>query len=458
MKIFCPLICFLSVVLHLQGQDLSAGITGTMDVSLNEFPMVLRNEPGADYRWENAAFADTVKTVMEEGILANAFPGAQLLVAHQGRVVFHGTYGFHTYDSLQPVQRQDLYDLASVTKISAALPAIMKLYDQGKISLDDPFSSYYTDWKHRKDKKDLTLREILAHQAGLQPYIVYLSEVIKNGKLRKRWVSDHPHGKYVVQLNDSMFLNKRFHLRMKRIAKRSQVEPIRKYKYSGLTFLLYPELVSKLSGVSFDQFLQREIYQPIGAEYLMFNPSGKYPEQSIIPTEVDTLFRGGLVHSWVHDENASLMGGISGNAGLFGTAEDLGKLMQLYLQKGRYGDRQIFSPEVLEEFTRVQYPENGNRRGLGFDKPLLDNAGKSLKEAYPAPSASPSSFGHAGFTGTFVWVDPEFDLVYVFLSNRVYPNRSHTAVYDLKIRERLLEACYQWLSEQRSFQEARLKP
>ena len=384
-----------------------------------------------------------VREIMEDAIKNEAFPGAQFMVVKKGQLIFHETYGYHTYDSLEPVGRNDLYDLASVTKIAGALPALMKLTDEGKLDLDAPFSTYWESWSVRDDKAALTLREILAHQAGLEPYIVFVN-ALKNadGGFKHTYIRETYSKKFPVKISENLYLSQKFRKEIYRQADRSELSEERTYNYSGLSFLLYPELIERLTGTSYRTYLRRNIYEPVGAYSLMFNPEGWYPEKMIVPTENDTIFRHKLVRGTVHDENASLMGGVSGNAGLFGTAEDLGRLMLMYLQEGEFAGKRIISKATVQEFTRVQYPGNGNRRGLGFDKPLLDNKEKPAAEAYPAPGASPESFGHSGFTGTFVWADPVGDWVFVFLSNRVYPYRSHRSVYTLNVRERLLQVFY----------------
>ena len=386
---------------------------------------------------------EKVRSIMEEGINQQAFPGAQLMVLKKGEMLFHETYGYHTYDSLQPVGRNDLYDLASVTKISGPLPALMKLTEEGKIDLDAPLSRYWSSWRKEKDKAGLTVREVLAHQAGLHPYIVFMKYLIDEEGYNPRYIHGAQQGRYQVGITDQVYLSTRFSKKMHRLITNSEVSAEKKYKYSGLSFLIWPELIESLTGSSYRNYLRKNFYEPIGAYTLMYNPSGWYPQQLIVPTEKDTLFRHALVRGRVHDENAAIMGGVSGNAGLFGRAEDLARLMQLYLNKGRFNGEQLVSEEVVEEFTRVQFPENGNRRGLGFDKPLLDNEGKDIADAYPAPGASAASFGHSGFTGTFVWADPVGGWVFVFLSNRVYPDRDHRALYSLNIRERLMQVFYE---------------
>lgn len=385
-----------------------------------------------------------VDSIITNGIKNEAFPGAQVLVAKNGKIIFHEAYGFHTYDSIQPVGLDDIYDLASVTKITAALPAVMKLVDEGKLQLDVPFSTYWTRWKKIDDKKDLTLREILAHQAGLRPYIVFLNEVLKkNGKVKKRFVRASPNSRFSHQAYDGLYIKNRFNKKMYRLIDRSEVSKEKKYTYSGLTFLIFPELVEQLTGESYDYYLEKNFYLPLGAPTMGFTPKTKGFANKVVPTEVDTLFRHTLTHGWVHDENASLLGGVSGNAGLFATATDLAKLMQMYMQYGIYDGKRYFSEATVKEFIKVQYPENGNRRGLGFDKPLLNNSKLDLKDAYPAPEVSAQSFGHAGFTGTFVWADPKNQLVYIFLSNRVHPTRDNRNLYRLNIRSAVQQVFYQ---------------
>ena len=391
---------------------------------------------------DSAYIQTKVDSIMTLAITKEAFPGAQLLVAKQGKIIFHQAYGYHTYDSIQKVGLNDLYDLASVTKILGPLPALMKLYEEGKLDLDKPFSQYWKSWKHRKDKKDITLRELLAHQSGLQPYIVFLSDVLKKGKLKSRFVKHGTSRRFSKEAYPHLYVKNRFNHKVYRQIKRSKVNSKKEYLYSGIASLIYPKLIENLTGESYPAYLQKNFYGPLGCNTLGYLPTPKYFSNAFVPTEVDTLFRKDLVKGWVHDENAALLGGISGNAGLFATAKDLAIIMQMYMQKGKYAGRRYFKAETVNEFIKVQYPENHNRRGLGFDKPLIGNDTLSLKEAYPAPEVSPESFGHSGFTGTFVWADPKNEMVFIFLSNRVYPSRSHSNIYNLNIRPALQEVFY----------------
>jgi CubicO group peptidase (beta-lactamase class C family) len=395
--------------------------------------------------------AEQVDLIITNGIKNQAFPGSQVLVAHKGNIIFHQAYGFHTYDSIQPVALNDMYDLASVTKILGPLPALMKLVDEGKLDLDLPFSTYWKPWRRIKDKRNLTLREILAHQSGLKPYIVFLNEVLKkDGQPKKRFIKSNKGKGFDKEAYPGIYVKNRFNRKIYRMINRSKVSEEKKYVYSGLTFLIFPELISQLTGQSYESYLNSTFYKPLGANTLGFLPVSKNFSNAIVPTEMDTLFRHTLTKAWVHDENASLLGGVSGNAGLFGTADDLARMMQFFMQFGSAEGKQLISEEVVQEFTNVQFPDNENRRGLGFDKPLLNNRELGLEDAYPAPEVSPQSFGHSGFTGTFVWADPENQLVYIFLSNRVYPTRDNRNLYALNIRSAVQQVFYKAIEQRQT--------
>lgn len=411
----------------------------------NNAQQYVANEILSKPAFNEASVAIEVDSIMTQGIKNNAFPGAQLLVAKDNQVIFHKAYGYHTYDSIQNVGLNDIYDLASVTKITGPLPAIMKLVDEKKLNLDVPFSTYWKPWRKRKSKKDLTLRQILSHQAGLVPYIVFMAKVMNDGKIKNRFIREKPNPRFQKQVYDGLYIRNRFQRKMHRIINRSKVSDDKVYKYSGLSFLIFPELISQLTQMEYETYLKENFYTPLGCKTLSFNPTNKNFPNAIVPTEKDTLFRNDLVKGWVHDENASLLGGISGNAGLFGTAEDMSKIMSFYQNFGSYSGKQLISEETVKEFTKIQFPDNENRRGLGFDKPLIGNDTLDLKDAYPSPMASNTSFGHSGFTGTFIWADPENQLVFVFLSNRVYPTRTNRNLYKLNIRTALQDVFYKQL-------------
>lgn len=246
---------------------------------------------------------------------------------------------------------------------------------------------------------------------------------------------------FPLKVADDLFIHKNYR---KKIMEEIRDSPLgaKKYVYSDLTFIISTGIIDNLTGEKWYEYVSRNIWHKLGAFDICFNPWPKYPLERIVPTEYDSLFRRQLLHGTVHDEGAAMLGGISGHAGLFATANDLMKLMEMYRRMGEYGGEQIISREVMERYTKVQFPENDNRRGLGFDKPYLNNGGLSPAETYPAPGAPPESFGHSGYTGTFVWMDPINEITYVFLSNRVHPTRNNNLLSELRIRANILQAVY----------------
>ncbi len=382
-----------------------------------------------------------IDSIVLGGLEAGAYPGCEVIAARRGVVIFHKTYGFHTFDSRIDVRKQDLYDLASVTKVSGPLSGLMLLESMGKFSHADRLGDYAPSMKG-SDKADLELRDILTHQAGLYPYLLYWKNTVKkNGNYKRRIIRTSPSDKFSVQVADRIYLKNNYRKKIYREIKKSDLGE-KEYKYSGLSFLLFPEIIEDLSGVPYEDFLTKNIYQSLGAWDLGFNPTRFYPLSRIAPTEIDTMFRRQLVHGYVHDEAAAMLGGFSGNAGLFSTANDLLKLFEMYRRLGNYGGEQLIAEDVLRQYSSCQFPELENRRGLGFDKPSLGER-DGTKSDYPCPGASPSSFGHSGYTGTFAWADPEHEITYVFLCNRVYPTRENNLIAKMNIRTAILQSIYE---------------
>ncbi len=390
----------------------------------------------------SAKLESKIDSIANSGISAKAYPGCEIIVARKGTVIFHKCYGYHTYENKTPVTENDMYDLASVTKVSAATPALMILDSEDLFSPDEKLSNYLPEFK-RSNKSELLLRDMLAHQAGLVAWIPFWKETVKkNGKFKPRTFSHEYSSRYPLTVANGLYIHKNYREKIFREIKKSPVSNEKKYLYSDLTFIIVPDIIEKLSGQKWYELVTDSIYRKIGAFDICFNPWSKYPPERIVPTEYDSLFRKQLIHGTVHDEGAAMLGGISGHAGLFATGNDLIKLMELYRMMGNYGGEQLISEDVMREYTKVQFPENKNRRGLGFDKPLLDNFSLPQKDAYPTHSASPESFEHSGFTGTFVWVDPVWEVSYVFLCNRVYPTRNNNKLSEMNIRTEILQAIY----------------
>jgi len=391
-----------------------------------------------------------IDSIVNNALIQKAFPGCNVLIAKDGKVIFQKAYGFHTYDNRIPASLDDIYDLASVSKVTGALPGIMKLNEDGKYLLDEPFSTYWSDWRrrifHASNKRDITVREMLAHQAGLVPFLPFWKKSVNNKGLSHKLYGAEQVNPYDLEVAPGLYLDSKFKKSVYKDIRKSPVRTRGKYVYSDLSFIIAPEVIAKLSGMKFTEYLDQKFYRPLGATTVGYNPSRKFSEDQIVPTEYDTIFRKRLVHGSVHDEASAVLGGIAGNAGLFASANDLAKMVQMYVQYGTYGGKQYLKRSTVEEFNRVQFPQDGNRRGLGFDKPLIDNQKFDKEKAYPCVGPSPQSFGHFGFTGTFFWADPTNGLTYIFLSNRVYPTRASNMISTLNVRTEILQVMYEELN------------
>ncbi len=376
------------------------------------------------------------------GIQEMIFPGCQILVAKKGAIVFHKAYGYYTYSKQTPLKESAIYDWASLTKITGPLPLLMQLYDQNKFNLDEPISKLYIPLRF-SNKKDITWRETLSHQAQLQPWINFYAAAKSGTKKEQQNIfRKRPSKEFNIRISEHLYEHKDYKTIMIDSILKSDLLPEKKYKYSGLAFYLFPEIIQLEFRETFDNVLQQNILKPLGANTVTFHAYNKFRKSDIVPTEQDNFFRKELLQGFVHDEGCSMFGGVSGNAGLFGNTNDLAKIMQMYLQKGSYGGQQFIQTSTMDEFTSVQYLDNENRRGLGFDKPYLENSEKEIKDAYPATAVSTKSFGHSGYTGTFAWADPENELLFIFMSNRVYPSRNNTKLFDLNFRPELQQAIY----------------
>ena len=410
---------------------LAAGMDMTGNIRFN---YTLPEDAGMDGEILRAG----IDSLMWEAINAKAIPGGQVLVAKDKKVIFYEAYGEHSYFDTIQVEKDDLYDLASISKISSALPAIMKLHDEGKFDLDASIDDYLPYFRN-SNKADVPFRDILAHQARFKPWIPYWQNTLRdNGSFRWFTFKEDSSRRFPVKITDNLWLHHNYQKKIFKAIKKSPLEDEAEYKYSGLLFYLLPTIVEELSGQDYLTYINENFYDPLGATTLTYNPAEEFSKERIVPTEHDFFFRKEAIHGSVHDEGAIMMGGVSANAGLFSNANDLAKLMQMYLDKGEYGGRRYISEETIEEFTRYQFPENDNRRGLGFDKPYFERG----PNGNAAMSASDSSFGHSGFTGTFTWADPEHNLVYVFLSNRVHPTRENTRLYKLNTRTNIQQVLY----------------
>ena len=384
-----------------------------------------------------------IDSIAMAAIDSGVAPGIQVLVARDGVVVLHNTYGYQTYDSLIRVEKEMLYDLASVTKITGALPGLMKLYDEDQFSLDATMGTYLPYFA-RGNKKAIQYRRVLSHNARLKAWIPYWTTTIKkNGKYRRKTLSTDSTGDYSVELVDGLYLHRDYREKIYKQIRKSDLLEKEGYVYSGLSFYLFPQIIEELTGQDYEAYLKANFYKPLGASTLTFNPLRYYPRDRMIPTEIDTFFRKTPLQGVVHDEGAAMMNGVSSNAGLFATTLDLAKLMQMYLWKGTYGGERYIDQNTIELFTACHYCNEGNRRGLAFDKPVIENK----ENGSTAIDASPHSFGHSGYTGTFAWADPDSGILFIFMSNRVYPTRNNRKLYQYNVRPSMHQAVYDAIIE-----------
>jgi beta-glucosidase-like glycosyl hydrolase/CubicO group peptidase (beta-lactamase class C family) len=372
---------------------------------------------------------------MAQAIVKNeAAPGCQIFAAIGNKIFYNKAFGYQTYEKNTPITTQTLYDLASITKVAASALAIMKLYEQKKLDINEPLVTYLPELE-KTNKATLTLREILTHQAGLQAWIPFYIETIDGKGARTDLYKTQPEGEFTIPVAEKLFLQRSYVDTIYKKIDNSQLKARSRYLYSDLGYFYVKKIVEKLTGMPLNDYVTQNFYAPMGLQHLCFNPLKKYNKMQIAPTENDQEFRMQLLQGYVHDYAAAQMGGVAGHAGLFGNATDVGTLMYILLQKGIYGGKMYLQPDVVNEFTKQQY--DGNRRGLCFDRPSVDAATSPT-----APSASQTSFGHSGFTGTYVWIDPEYNFTYVFLSNRVYPTADNKKLITYKSRVKIQEAFY----------------
>ncbi len=407
--------------------------------SIGRFAYSLPEDAGMD-----GSTLEKIEVIAHEAISIGATPGCHVLVAKDGKVVYEKSFGWLTYEKKTPVNDETIYDLASVTKVSATLQAVMYLQEKGLIDLNKKASVFLPELK-KTNKEDFIIKDIITHQAGLWPYLPFWLETVKDSIVFKKYYSHTRSEEYPFLVAEKMFASKYmkdslWHWIIKAKVRDKPVRAVFDYRYSDMGFYIMQHLNEKLLGQKQEEFLRSRIYKPLGATTLGYLPLSKFPANQIAPTENDTLFRKSLLQGYVHDQGAAMHGGIAGHAGLFSDANDLAKLGQMWLNKGSYGGIQFFKPETLDLFTAKQYEDS--RRGLGWDKPIPGDAG-SPTSLY----ASAKTFGHTGFTGTCIWVDPEFNLVYVFLSNRVNPDMNNTKLLNANIRPRIQEVIYRSIFE-----------
>ncbi|MDR0231145.1 MAG: serine hydrolase [Dysgonamonadaceae bacterium] len=406
-----------------------------------------------------------IDAIVQEGIKNQAFPGCQVLIAKNGAIVYNKSFGYFDFAKTHAVKNSDVYDLASVTKAAATLPAVMKVYDEKKLKLTDYLSTYIPQLKV-DEKEQITVKQALFHESGFASFLPFYKLAIDTATLNtaplystkrdatyriqyddktfvrtdfeydKKWVSQTPKQGYSLQVGKRFYLKNDFPDEIIKEIAKSKLKRPGSYTYSDLNFMLLKEIVEKISKEPINKFLETNFYAPLGADLLGYKPLQKIDTLNIAPTEDDRFLRNQILIGFPHDEAAAFMGGVSGNAGLFSNANDLAKLLQLLLNQGVYGDKRYLSSETCKLFMETK--SSVSRRGLGFDKPDMEN-----EKINPTGKSAPAStIGHTGFTGTCFWIDPDNQLIYIFLSNRVYPSRTNKELMKMGIRSRIQDVIY----------------
>jgi beta-N-acetylhexosaminidase len=357
-----------------------------------------------------------IDDLAKKAISGKMTPGIQILVARKGKVIYQKTFGTHTYESNQKVLNTDIYDVASITKMVSTLPNVMQLYEQGKVTMDSKLGDMLPVFANT-DKKNIHFKELLSHYARLQAWIPFYQNTLDSLKQpSEKYYRKTADAQFSKQVAENLFIRNDYHDTIMKAIADSKLLPKKEYKYSDFTFIILKDYLEKATGKTLDSLSYNNFYKSLGMTNTMYNPLSKHDMSVIPPTENDTYFRHQTIQGYVHDMEAAMEGGVGGHAGIFSNSMDIAKMMQMFLQKGNYGNHQYFSEKTFDDFNTCHYCAAGNRRGLGFDKPQLPG------QAGPTCGCvSPQSFGHTGFTGTMAWADPETEIVYVFLSNRTYP-------------------------------------
>ncbi len=383
-----------------------------------------------------------VDSLALDAVNEKATPGCEILFAKNGIIFYHKSFGYHTYSDSIPVKNSDIYDLASITKAASTIASLMKLTDEHKFDVDDKLSDYlpYLD---TTDKKDIKIIDVLTHQARFRPWIpFYLNTMV--GDSLKTNIYSHTYSKnYSVQVCDSLFITKSYCDTIYKSIIDTSLREDTGYKYSDLGYYFLYQIIEKITKQPLQEYVTKNFYKPLGAATICYKPLDKFDRNKIAPTQNDTLFRKQLLHGYVHDPGAAMLGGVAGHAGLFSNANDLAKMAQMFLQKGKYANQKYLKSRTVKYFTSCPFCNKENRRGIGFDKSEMDFS----KEGPTSNCVSDRSFGHTGFTGTMVWIDPKNQTIYIFLSNRINPDQDNHKLVEMNVRTNIQKAFYDALEK-----------
>ncbi|SHL03312.1 glycoside hydrolase family 3 N-terminal domain-containing protein [Flavobacterium chilense] len=362
----------------------------------------------------SSAVLSKIDAIAQKAIDGKMTPGMQVLVARKGNVIFQKSYGYQTYENLRKVTNSDLYDVASVSKMISTLPNVMQLYDKNKVTLDTKLKDMVPLFA-KTNKENISFKDLLTHYAGLQAWIpFYKATLDSNNQPSEKYYRRVADAKFSTKVAENLYIRNDYHDTIMKIIADSPVSPKIEYKYSDFTFIILKEYLERKTNKKLEELSQQNFYSTLGMNNTLYNPLNRFDKNNIAPTEIDNYFRHQVIQGYVHDMAAAMEGGVAGHAGIFSNAMDVAKMMQLFLQKGNYGNKHYFSEQTFDAFNTCYYKDKGVQRGLGFDK-------RVGKDGPTCGCVSESSFGHTGFTGNIAWVDPETEIVYVFLSNRTYP-------------------------------------
>jgi len=381
----------------------------------------------------------TIDSIANHAVNAGMTPGIQLIVARKGKVVYNKNFGRHTYSkTAQKVRGDDIYDVASLTKILATLPLFMELEEQGIVSLDTKLSEALPYYK-TSNKKNITFKKMMSHYAKLKPWIPFyyktLDSVTKQPS--SKYYRKLPSGLFNIKVANNLYMREDYQDSIPKLIKDTDLLSRLRYRYSDLPYYILKQYIERHYNKPLNELVQDHFYKSLGANNTIYNPYKTISNSRITPTEEDDYYRFQKVQGYVHDMGAAMQNGVGGHAGVFSNANDVAKIMQMYLQKGYYGGVRYLKPETIDKFNTCYFCKNKVRRGVGFDKPQLGESGPTCG------CVSMSSFGHSGFTGTYTWVDPDEDLVYVFMANRTYPSsKGKNLLLRADIRTNIQRAIY----------------
>jgi len=428
----------------------AVGINGKLPVTIsNEFPAGFGLSSGKPIRLGYSTPEEQgisrkqllkIDSIVQDGIIKQAYPGCQVLIAKNGKVFYNRNFGYYTYDSIQSVENNSIYDLASITKISATVLTLMKLQDDGILNLDNTLGDFLSELADTSDYKNLKFKSILAHQAGLTSWIPFYLNTLDSLGYKPNTFSVKKTPNYAVQVADDLYIKNTFKDSIYSWIIKTPLRKRIKYLYSDIGYYFFLKIIEEQTGNSLDSLANNLFYAPLGLRNTGFLPLNRFDHSLIVPTEDDTIFRDQVIKGYVHDPGAAMLGGVGGHAGLFSNASELAIIMQMLLNKGIYGGERFLSEEVIDIYTECQFCEDDNRRGAGFDKPVRDESSGPTCNCI-----SFNSFGHSGFTGTIAWADPDEQIVYIFLSNRVYPSAENIKLIKMNIRTKIQEEIYKSL-------------